>query len=71
MDQENEDARDHCPLIVFLRQPAVLRPRRHGQVRLLHTFSALMPSALRISELPYIICNLREVSLFIFFVGRW
>ena len=53
MDQENEDAPDHCPLIVFLRQPAVLRPGRHGQVRLLQTFSELMPSGLRISELPY------------------
>ena len=55
MDQENEDAPDHCPLIVFLQQPAVLRPQRHGQVRLLQTFSELMASGLRVSGLPYII----------------
>ena len=53
MDQENEDAPDHCPLIVFLQQPAVLRPQRHGQVRLLQTFSELMASGLRVSGLPY------------------
>lgn len=53
MDLENEDAPDHCPLIVFLQQLAVPRPQRHGQVRLQQTFSELMASGLRVSELPY------------------